>query len=73
MSLICSYLQYLLPSFSLDTLEKMFLLNKSVYRNQLNLLTPRSKIFLRRDLAHVKKNFFIFYEKISQLQESTKR
>ena len=33
MSLICSYLQYLLPSFGLITLENMFLLNKSEYGN----------------------------------------
>ena len=33
MSLICSYLQYLLPGFGLITLEKMFLSDKSVYAN----------------------------------------
>ena len=31
MSLICSYLQYLFPSFVLIILVKMFLLNKTVY------------------------------------------
>ena len=39
----------------------MFLLNKSVCRNQSNLLTLRSKIFLRRDLARVAKSCWVLY------------
>ena len=60
MSLICSYLQYLVPNFGLITLEKMFLSNQSPYGNLLNLLTPRL-IFLMRDLARVTKSCEVLY------------